>query len=92
MVAGWPPPPFKKNYTPNYLTEEQVKTKALEIIELLETIPLGHALFVLDNTKKLLLDCHAVDTKNPQFCWQRSDDSKPDSTLRNTGCVSQNTL
>ena len=60
------------DYKPNYLSEEQVKGKALEIIKTLDGIPIGHALHVLESTKACLLDCHLVDSKNDQFNYQAS--------------------
>ena len=57
----------KKNYKPTYLTEEQIQAKGIAIIEMLDTLPMGHALAVLDHTKELMLDCHTVDIQHPQF-------------------------
>lgn len=56
-----------------YLNEGQAREKSFEIIELLEALPLGHALHVLEETKHLLLDCHVVDSGNDQFKMRASE-------------------
>ena len=66
-----------KDYRPNYLSEEQVKEKSLEIIRRLETIPIGHALHILDTTKFWLLDCHLVDSNNDQFKFKALEPQEP---------------
>jgi len=56
-----------KEYESNCLDELQARSKTFEIIKTLEGLPLGHALFILDSAKELLLDCHTVDFDNDQF-------------------------
>lgn len=78
QVLGRP----KESYRPTYLSDEEIETKGFDIIEHLEGIPLGHALYILENTKKLLLDCHTVDSDCDQFFFRvnrkRRESSIPD--------------
>ena len=61
------------NYKPRYLDEVDSRLISFDIIKLLEGIPLGHALSVLDSTKALLLDCHTVDLDSDQFMLRFSE-------------------
>lgn len=62
-----------KNYKPNYLACREVTAKCFEIMKTLEGIPMGHALFLLRETKALMLDCHVVDFDNDQFRMRFSE-------------------
>ena len=64
------------DYKPNYLTEKDVRGKALEIIKTLEGLPIGFAVNILVETQAWLLDTHLVDTSNKHFKYQSSEHLK----------------
>ena len=49
------------------LKDQEINKISLQIIPLLESVPLGQALYCLKNTKALLLDLHTVDSTSPRF-------------------------
>lgn len=49
------------------LDDKQVAEIALKIIEILNGIPMGEALFVLHETSRWMLDSHFVDTSTQRF-------------------------
>jgi len=67
MVAnnpGMQAPPHPGTYNNIiYMTDGQMIEKEFEVIDLLDNIPIGQALSIMDRTKSRLLDCHKVDAK-----------------------------
>lgn len=49
------------------LNNKQVAEISLKIIEVLNGIPMGEAIFILGEAKNWLLDSHFVDTSNQRF-------------------------
>ncbi|KQC09406.1 MAG: hypothetical protein APR55_10310 [Methanolinea sp. SDB] len=55
------------------LNEKQTSAVCRSIIECLSYIPLGQAVHILDETRALLLDMHAVDPHSPRFKEKMSE-------------------
>jgi hypothetical protein len=86
-MMGWPIPRPKSeidNYKPEYLTVKQVQEKCFDIISHLESLPLGHAMYVLESAKELLMDCHVVDSQGLQYQHRQRELSQPDRGKRNS--------
>ena len=76
-----------KQYKPVYFDEGQVREISFDIIiNSLEGLPIGHALHVLDETKRLLLDCHVVNPHNPQFNIRYSEFLQESLTSHPVSC------
>jgi len=54
--------------TAEHLTDEQTKTLAIRLIQMLHGVPIGQALYVLTDLAPFLLkDGHVVDVTNHRF-------------------------
>lgn len=64
----------KEMAEPTYcLCEQEMADLTVKISVLLDGAPLGQALYVLKETKRLLLDGHLVDIKNHRFQEKRAE-------------------
>ncbi len=58
------------------LTEKEINDVGFQIINMLDGVPIGQALYVLKNTKELLLDCHIVDIRGDRLNEKIDDFSR----------------
>lgn len=51
----------------NYLTDKEIRKLCFYIMGTMDGVPLGQAILILDETKRLLLDAHMVMTRSSRF-------------------------
>ena len=56
-----------------YASEQRAGEIGMRIIRLLDGLPIGNALYVLDNARAMLLDSHLVDADGDRFMQQCVD-------------------
>lgn len=61
---GWKIPPHPDEYSNIInLTNSQMIEKEFKVVELLDKVPIGQAISIMERAKSRLLDCHMVDAK-----------------------------